>query len=156
MDIRYGHSSERWQFAGVHIRQKDAVVRFRFVNETVPNDSFAQKCCAQCCLPFTLSIVCIGQRWPIGDCVTWNGVQVSCVHFVEIAMTCGGTVYHSPNMNFFFFIFSDLLQNPLIVPLKKLQTHKEHDDFGVFDVVWHPTQPWLFSSGADSTIRLYT
>lgn len=52
--------------------------------------------------------------------------------------------------------FSDLLQNPLIVPLKKLQTHKQHDEFGVFDVVWHPTQPWVFSSGADATIRLYT
>lgn len=51
---------------------------------------------------------------------------------------------------------SDLLQNPLIVPLKKLLAHKPHNDFGVFDVFWHPTQPWLFSSGADSTIRLYT
>lgn len=37
---------------------------------------------------------------------------------------------------------SDLLQNPLIVPLKKLLGHKPHDEFGVFDVIWHPTQPW--------------
>lgn len=58
--------------------------------------------------------------------------------------------------HFLCSIRSDLLQNPLIVPLKKLQTHKSHDDFGIFDVVWHPTQPWLFSSGADATIRLYT
>ena len=56
----------------------------------------------------------------------------------------------------FILNFSDLLQNPLIVPLKKLATHKPYDDFGVFDVVWHPTQPWLFSAGADFTIRLYT
>lgn len=60
------------------------------------------------------------------------------------------------NIHFRLFISSDLLQNPLIVPLKKLQTHKQHDDFGIFDVFWHPTQPWLFSSGADATIRLYT
>lgn len=59
-------------------------------------------------------------------------------------------------LTFFFPFCSDLLQNPLIVPLKKLQTHKPHDDFGVFGVIWHPTQPWVFSSGADSTIRLYT
>lgn len=56
----------------------------------------------------------------------------------------------------FLRIHSDLLQNPLIVPLKKLQTHQPHEEFGVFDVMWHPTQPWVFSSGADSTIRLFT
>lgn len=53
-------------------------------------------------------------------------------------------------------VYNDLLQNPLIVPLKKLQTHQPHEEFGVFDVMWHPTQPWVFSSGADSTIRLFT
>lgn len=53
-------------------------------------------------------------------------------------------------------IFSDLLQNPLIVPLKQLQTHEPHEDFGILDVTFHPLQPWVFSSGADSTIRLYT
>lgn len=57
---------------------------------------------------------------------------------------------------FFRPINSDLLQNPLIVPLKKLLAHKPNNDFGVFDVFWHPTQPWLFSSGADATVRLYT
>lgn len=52
--------------------------------------------------------------------------------------------------------FSDLMQNPLIVPLKKLQTHEKINDFGVLDVIWHPVQPWVFSSGADATIRLYS
>jgi len=42
------------------------------------------------------------------------------------------------------------------VPLKRLHGHDERDDFGVFDVVWHPTQPWLFSTGADCTARLYS
>lgn len=54
------------------------------------------------------------------------------------------------------FFFSDLLQNALIVPLKKLKGHEAFDDFGVFDTLFHPLQPWLFSSGADSTIKLYT
>uniref|UniRef100_A0A1B0G4D6 Ribosome biogenesis protein BOP1 homolog n=1 Tax=Glossina morsitans morsitans TaxID=37546 RepID=A0A1B0G4D6_GLOMM len=53
-------------------------------------------------------------------------------------------------------VYNDLLQNPLIVPLKKLQTHEKRDVFGVLDVVWHPVQPWVFSSGADCTVRLYT
>ncbi|XP_017867167.1 PREDICTED: ribosome biogenesis protein BOP1 homolog isoform X1 [Drosophila arizonae] len=53
-------------------------------------------------------------------------------------------------------VYNDLLQNPLIVPLKKLQTHEKRDEFGVLDVTWHPVQPWVFSTGADCTIRLYT
>jgi len=65
---------------------------------------------------------------------------------------------HCPRLitNFSKLFFSDLLQNPLIVPLKKLQTHEKRDEFGVLDVNWHPVQPWVFSTGADSTIRLYT
>ncbi|XP_017471482.1 PREDICTED: ribosome biogenesis protein BOP1 homolog [Rhagoletis zephyria] len=53
-------------------------------------------------------------------------------------------------------VYNDLLQNPLIVPLKKLQTHEAREEFGVLGVAWHPVQPWVFSSGADATIRLYT
>ncbi|XP_013114128.2 ribosome biogenesis protein BOP1 homolog [Stomoxys calcitrans] len=53
-------------------------------------------------------------------------------------------------------VYNDLLQNPLIVPLKKLQTHEKREEFGVLDVAWHPVQPWIFSTGADATIRLYT
>ncbi|XP_046389036.1 ribosome biogenesis protein BOP1 homolog [Ischnura elegans] len=53
-------------------------------------------------------------------------------------------------------VYNDLLQNPLIVPLKRLCDHEAYDDFGIFDVQFHPAQPWVFSAGADSTIRLYS
>ncbi len=53
-------------------------------------------------------------------------------------------------------VYSDLLQNPLIVPVKHLRGHTKYDDFGVMDVAWHPTQPWLFSAGADGYIKLWT
>lgn len=52
-------------------------------------------------------------------------------------------------------VYNDLLKNPLVVPLKRIQDHEEFNDFGIFDVKFHPLQPWVFSSGADSTIRLY-
>jgi len=52
-------------------------------------------------------------------------------------------------------VYNDLLQNPLIVPLKILKGHKQVDDYGVLDCEFHPTQPWIFSSGADKTVRLY-
>jgi ribosome biogenesis protein ERB1 len=52
-------------------------------------------------------------------------------------------------------VYDDLLTNPLIVPLKILRGHETVDDLGVLDVAFHPSQPWLFSCGADSTVRLY-
>uniref|UniRef100_A0A3P9I8L4 Ribosome biogenesis protein BOP1 n=1 Tax=Oryzias latipes TaxID=8090 RepID=A0A3P9I8L4_ORYLA len=59
-------------------------------------------------------------------------------------IVCHGTVYN------------DLLQNPLIVPVKVLRGHVITHDLGVLDVTFHPTQPWIFSSGADATVRLFT
>ncbi|KAK2580999.1 hypothetical protein KPH14_006052 [Odynerus spinipes] len=53
-------------------------------------------------------------------------------------------------------VYNDLLQNPLIVPLKRLCNHESYNDFGILDVMFHPSQPWVFSAGADSTIRMYT
>ncbi|XP_074172636.1 ribosome biogenesis protein BOP1 isoform X2 [Rhinolophus sinicus] len=53
-------------------------------------------------------------------------------------------------------VYNDLLQNPLLVPVKVLRGHTLTRDLGVLDVAFHPTQPWVFSSGADGTIRLFT
>ncbi|XP_034943857.1 ribosome biogenesis protein BOP1 homolog [Chelonus insularis] len=53
-------------------------------------------------------------------------------------------------------VYNDLLQNPLIVPLKKLSNHEKSNDFGILDVMFHPIQPWVFSAGADTTIRMYS
>ncbi|WCJ32635.1 hypothetical protein M5689_014045 [Euphorbia peplus] len=52
-------------------------------------------------------------------------------------------------------VYSDLNQNPLIVPLKVLRGHSSSNGRGVMDCKFHPNQPWLFTAGADSTIRLY-
>ncbi|EGG18068.1 WD40 repeat-containing protein [Cavenderia fasciculata] len=53
-------------------------------------------------------------------------------------------------------VYSDYLQNALIVPLKVLKKHTASSDgLGVLDIVFHPTQAWIFSAGADSTIRLF-
>ncbi|KAL3859579.1 hypothetical protein ACJMK2_009795 [Sinanodonta woodiana] len=53
-------------------------------------------------------------------------------------------------------VYNDLLQNPQIVPVKILRGHTPENGVGILDCVFHPTQPWIFSAGADSTIRLYT
>jgi len=52
-------------------------------------------------------------------------------------------------------VYADLLQNPLIVPLKRLRGHEAIDGFGVLDCTFHPTQPWLLSAGADHTVKLW-
>lgn len=53
-------------------------------------------------------------------------------------------------------VYNDLMQNPLIVPLKILKGHKVVNDLGVIDCKFHPHQPWIFTAGADKTIRLFT
>jgi len=53
-------------------------------------------------------------------------------------------------------VYTDMLENALIVPLKVLKGHQIKNDLGVLDIVFHPTQPWIFSSGADHRIFLWT
>lgn len=51
-------------------------------------------------------------------------------------------------------VHAELDQNTLIVPLKILRYTSESNCDGVFDCVFHPTQPWLFTAGADRSILL--
>lgn len=53
-------------------------------------------------------------------------------------------------------VYDDLITNPLLVPLKKLEGHKVVNSLGVLDVCWHPREAWLFSAGADHVARLWT
>ncbi|KAF9405528.1 hypothetical protein HW555_013776, partial [Spodoptera exigua] len=52
-------------------------------------------------------------------------------------------------------VYNDLLQNPLLVPLKQLRGGARAADLLVLDLRWHPTQPWLLAACADGTLRLY-
>eukprot|EP00803_Ostreobium_quekettii_P002581 evm.model.scf_1029.3 EVM.evm.TU.scf_1029.3 scf_1029:39095-48452(-) len=52
-------------------------------------------------------------------------------------------------------VFSDLLTNALIVPVKILRGHEVVDFAGVLDCAFHPSQPWVFTAGADGNIFLF-
>ncbi|XP_045597666.1 ribosome biogenesis protein bop1-A [Procambarus clarkii] len=52
-------------------------------------------------------------------------------------------------------VYNDWLKDPFIVPVKELRGHNMFDDLCVLDVTWHPYEPFLFTSGADATIRLW-
>lgn len=52
-------------------------------------------------------------------------------------------------------VYSDLMRNPLLVPVKVLRGHTVTKKFGVLASIFHPTQPWLFSAGADGKIILF-
>jgi WD40 repeat protein len=52
-------------------------------------------------------------------------------------------------------VYSDLLTDPIIVPLKILRGHDIREGLGVLQVKWVPKQPWLVSTGADSTISVW-
>jgi len=56
---------------------------------------------------------------------------------------------------FHTMVYSDLMRNPLIVPVKILRGHNVVKKLGVLSFAWHPTQPWLFSAGADGKIQLF-
>ncbi|CAA3028530.1 ribosome biogenesis BOP1 homolog isoform X2 [Olea europaea subsp. europaea] len=68
--------------------------------------------------------------------------------FSSCSDDCTAYVFHGK-------VYSDLNQNPLIVPLEILRGHASADGRGVLDCKFHPRQPWLFTAGADSVIRLY-
>ncbi|KAA6423515.1 MAG: ribosome biogenesis BOP1 protein [Trebouxia sp. A1-2] len=53
-------------------------------------------------------------------------------------------------------VYQDLMTNPLIVPVKILRGHEMNQFEGVYDCAFHPTQPWIFTAGADGCICLFT
>lgn len=70
-------------------------------------------------------------------------------------------------------VYDSYATDPLIVPVKILkvvlyflwfvveskwllgQGHEVIDQVGVLDIVFHKTQPWIFSCGADNTAKLW-
>ncbi|GMY05090.1 ribosome biogenesis protein BOP1 homolog isoform X1 [Fagus crenata] len=68
--------------------------------------------------------------------------------FASCSDDCSAYVFHGT-------VYSDLNQNPLIVPLEILRGHTSSKGRGVMDCKFHPRQPWLFTAGADSVIKLY-
>lgn len=68
--------------------------------------------------------------------------------FASCSEDCTACVYHG-------MVYSDLNQNPQIVAVQILRGHSSVNGRGVMDLKFHPRQPWLFTAGADSVIRLY-
>jgi ribosome biogenesis protein ERB1 len=48
---------------------------------------------------------------------------------------------------FHSMVYSDLMRNPLIVPVKILRGHTIRNKHGVLSISYHPTQPWIFTCG---------
>lgn len=68
--------------------------------------------------------------------------------FASCSDDCTAYVFHG-------MVYADFNQNPLIVPLEILRGHGSSNGRGVLDCKFHPLQPWLFTAGADSIIKLY-
>lgn len=58
---------------------------------------------------------------------------------------------------FYGMVYNDLMQNALVVPVKVLKAHEHNKATGLgsMNSVWHPSQPWLFTSGSDGKIKLW-
>ncbi|KAG4097015.1 BOP1NT domain-containing protein [Neocallimastix lanati (nom. inval.)] len=61
------------------------------------------------------------------------------------------------NINIFHgMVYNDMLQNPLIVPVKIIKAHEITENLGVLNCEFHPIQPWIFTCGADTNIKLFS
>lgn len=56
---------------------------------------------------------------------------------------------------FHAMVYTDLMRNPMLIPVKILRGHSVTQKLGVLTTKFHPTQPWLFTGGADGHIFLY-
>ncbi|KAF9263625.1 BOP1NT-domain-containing protein [Marasmius fiardii PR-910] len=52
-------------------------------------------------------------------------------------------------------VYSDLMTDPLIVPLKILRGHDVTNGLGVLQVKWCNKYPWLVSAGADGAVNVW-
>ncbi|KAK6730983.1 hypothetical protein RB195_007448 [Necator americanus] len=59
-------------------------------------------------------------------------------------------------MVYYARIHVDLLKDNEIYPVKRLRGHTTVNGLCMLDTVWHPTQPWLITAGADGTIALFS
>ncbi|KAI3632891.1 hypothetical protein MIR68_008966 [Amoeboaphelidium protococcarum] len=51
-------------------------------------------------------------------------------------------------------VFTSLIENPKIVPVKKIHVHKVKGGVGVLHNEFHPFRPWLLTSGCDGCVKL--
>ncbi|KAL5508331.1 ERB1 [Sanghuangporus vaninii] len=52
-------------------------------------------------------------------------------------------------------VYSDMMTDPLIVPLKILRGHEVKNGLGVLQIRWCPGQPWLVSAAADGSVGVW-
>ncbi|KJH51708.1 BOP1NT domain protein [Dictyocaulus viviparus] len=59
-------------------------------------------------------------------------------------------------MVYYARIHVDSFRDNEIYPVKRLRAHDMVDGLSVLSTVWHPTQAWLITAGADGTIALFS
>jgi len=53
-------------------------------------------------------------------------------------------------------VFDNFSKDPFVVPVKVLRGHTPTTDgLGVLQSIFHPTQPWIFTAGADGRVQLF-
>ena len=47
------------------------------------------------------------------------------------------------------------MTEPLVLPVKIIQANDVIEGVGVLDCSFHPTEPWIFTSGMDKKVKLF-
>jgi ribosome biogenesis protein ERB1 len=58
---------------------------------------------------------------------------------------------------FYGQVYSDLMSDPLVVPVKVLKAHApdQRTGLGAMQCAWHPLQPWIVTAGGDGKVTMW-
>jgi ribosome biogenesis protein ERB1 len=108
-------------------------------------------------LRYAMHVLCIHRVWLIlhAHSIRYHSRAIRSLHFHPSYPLFASSSDDGSIQVFHARVYSDLLTDPLIVPLKILRGHDVREGLGVLQVKWVPKQPWLVSAGADSTVAVW-
>jgi ribosome biogenesis protein ERB1 len=68
-----------------------------------------------------------------------------------------GTASHDGTIHMFHFkVENDMFSDAVVLPLKVLKGHQVKGVHGINNIKFHPKQPWVFSTGSDHKVFMWT
>ena len=146
MDIVHGHSPIRRTSYRRRLRPQVVLVRPRIEQQAIQSPSVSHPIPSLFHFPANLSLS-NSRRYHT------RAIRSLCFHptyplFASSSDDGTVQVFHAR-------VYSDMMTDPLIVPLKILRGHEVKNGIGVLQIRWCPGQPWLVSTAADGSVGVW-